>query len=194
MKKLFIAVAALGALAVLGYATLYANYRYQEHQALYGKVRKEWKNAAIGTVANLANDPRWLTNEISAIEAAPHVPEGGGIPEWVSQNLILTSSGQWIVYTNVCCKENARIRDLFIGRGSDGKWYHSDFHFCVKMVTFTVWPFPEPNNIQQFAQWCSLAEFDGHSDDCLKPTWDRKVPKVIRDQNGHIRDGNDRPR
>jgi hypothetical protein len=194
MKKLFIAIAATGALAALIFGALCAHFGYSEHQALYGKARKEWKNAAIATVGMLAKDSRWVTNQISAITTAPQVPEWAGIPEWLSPNLILTSNGQWLVYTNVCNKENAGIRDLFIARGSDGKWYHSDFHFCVKMITFAVWPFPKPENIQQFAQWCSLREFDGHTDDCLKPTWDRKTPKVIRDQNGRIRDGSDRPR
>jgi hypothetical protein len=194
MKKILIAIVVLGGLAALGYAIFYARPRHQVPQDLYSQPRRQWKEAAISTVARLANDSHWLTNEIAVVRAEPPVDAGAGIPEWVSQNLILTSSGEWIAYTNVCNKEAPGVADLFIGRGSDGKWYHSDFHFCVKMITLAVWPLPKPDNIKQFAQWCSLREFDGHSDDCLKPTWDRKTPKVIRDQNDRILEGNDRPR
>ena len=45
------------------------------------------------------------------------------------------TNGAYLVYSQLCTKQNPRIHDIFIARGSDGKWYYSTFHFCIEMFT-----------------------------------------------------------
>lgn len=81
-------------------------------------------------------------------------------------------NGDWIVCQNVCAKEqNTGVKnDLFIGRGSDGKWYYSTFHFCVGKCVLQMER--QPDSLAQFIDGYWLAPFDGKSDDSLKVTWD----------------------
>ena len=78
-------------------------------------------------------------------------------------------NGDWIAYASRCSKEDWRIRDIFIGRATDGKWYYSTFHFCRGMLTLRVEDRPE--SLDKFITAYSLREFDGRSDECLKKTW-----------------------
>ena len=88
---------------------------------------------------------------------------------WISEDLIVMTNGQWMAYRNVCAKEEARIPDLFLGRGSDGHWYYSTYHFCVRMMNLTD-VVGQPKSLMEFSRTCYLKEFDGHSDECLKDT------------------------
>lgn len=86
---------------------------------------------------------------------------------WISEDLIVMTNGQWIAYRNVCQKEGERIPDLFLGRGSDGRWYYSTYHFCVRMLNLKD-VMGQPKSLTEFRQTYYLREFDGHSDECLK--------------------------
>jgi hypothetical protein len=83
------------------------------------------------------------------------------------------TNGDWVVYRNVCWKEPSRIPDLFLGRASDGKWYYSTFHFCVRMIVLKDM-LGQPEGLVNFRTNCYLREFDGRSDECLKSTWPLK--------------------
>jgi hypothetical protein len=80
-------------------------------------------------------------------------------------------NGDWIVCQNVCAKEQnpAVKKDLFVGRGSDGKWYYSTFHFCVGKCVLQMER--QPDSLAQFVDAYWLAAFDGKSDESLKVTW-----------------------
>jgi hypothetical protein len=82
------------------------------------------------------------------------------------------TNGEWMAYRNVCAKEEDRIADLVIGRGSDGKWYYSTFHFCIGMLNLRT--MEQPESLPRFQTEYFLQEFDGHSDECLKKTWPPK--------------------
>jgi hypothetical protein len=83
------------------------------------------------------------------------------------------TNGEYLVYAHIDAKEDGRIHDIFIARGSDGKWYYSTFHFCIGMVTLAAEVLGPGWNgsISEFATAYSAHEFDGHSDECLKKTW-----------------------
>ena len=85
-------------------------------------------------------------------------------------------NGDWIAYSNVCSKQNRRIHDLFIGRGSDGKWYFSTYHFCINMIALRIRTDIEGahGSLLEFSNDCYLSEFDGSSDVCLQKTWPPK--------------------
>lgn len=165
-KKILLGVSAVIAVVLLAGLGQYVRSRLSPHQRLYGKPRKEWKETALGTVARRATNMTWVATEIAKMRADP---DKVGL-WWRSQKLLLMENREWIVYTNICIKQDSRIHDLFIGRGSEGKWYYSDFHFCIEMITLEE----QPKNLQDFVQTYSLREFDGRSNECLQATWDHK--------------------
>jgi len=57
---------------------------------------------------------------------------------WLSERIIVTRKGEWLAYANSCQKQDGRIPDIFLARGSDGHWYYSTYHFCVGMVVLRM--------------------------------------------------------
>ncbi|HMJ64280.1 MAG TPA: hypothetical protein VK615_02925 [Candidatus Binatia bacterium] len=66
-------------------------------------------------------------------------------------------------------KEDRKIDDIFIARGSDGKWYYSTYHFCINMIALRI--DPQQENLTQFTQTYFLRTFNEGTDDCLEKTW-----------------------
>jgi hypothetical protein len=139
---------------------------------LRSKARRQWKDNAIVQIAKQTSDPAAILKEIEVMKTTP--PDSEWWDTWISEDLIVMTNGQWMAYRNVCQKEDDRIRDLFLGFGSDGRWYYSTFHFCVKMQNLSVAKdikaLGPPRNLTEFSKQYYLREFDGHSDECLKDT------------------------
>ena len=135
---------------------------------LYWGTRRHWKDRAIAHIEKRFADKQWLAQESTQIAAA--VKAQPSSDQWVGDEMLVMKNGQWIVCQNICSKENWRIRDIFIGRGSDGKWYYSTFHFCVRKCVLQMerW---QPDSLDEFVNAYWLVPFDGHSDECLKTTW-----------------------
>jgi hypothetical protein len=57
---------------------------------------------------------------------------------------------------------------LFLGHGSDGRWFYSSFHFCNYMAM--VSGEDAPGGIAEFTNRYAVRQFDGQSDECLKHT------------------------
>ena len=171
-KAILVGIAISFAIAILVVIGLRLRFKYSNQQRFYGKPRKQWKELAIAAVARRGADTVWLTNEVGKIKAAL---ASDGQAWWSSQTFLVMQNGEWMLCTNVCNKEDSRVHDLFIGRGSDGQWYYSDYHFCIGMIALDVLGMGPPASLQDFAQACSLRNFDGRSDECLKPAWDHKL-------------------
>lgn len=166
-KKWLIIIIGVVLMALLAAAFVYPRYWY--YRRLHAQPRKDWKEKAIAEIARRAGDSNWLTNEITGLKREVDVQPGH--PEtWLTEHLILMTNGEWIVYANVCSKEDSGIHDLFIGRGSDGKWYYSTFHFCIGMLVLMTQEY-QPTDLPQFIEKHYLQQFDGQSDECLKTTW-----------------------
>ena len=162
-KKLIIAgAAAFLCVAAFGLAVLVGGER------LSSRARKEWKEKAIAEIAQRTSDPARVLREIDSLKTKPSVDTEWA--KWISEDLILMTNGEWMVYRNICAKEAGRIPDLFIGRGSDAKWYYSTYHFCIGMIVLKDM-MDQPESLTKFRGDCYLREFDGHSDECLKKTW-----------------------
>jgi hypothetical protein len=164
-RKLAIAGAAsMLCVAALGLAVLMGGER------LNSKARKEWKEKAIVEVAQQTSDTAQVRKEIESLKTKP-----SGDSEWdrwISDDIIVMTNGEWMAYRNTCAKEEGRIPDLFLGRGSDGKWYYSTYHFCIGMIVLKM--LDQPESLTKFRSDGYLREFDGHSDECLKKTWPLK--------------------
>jgi len=135
------------------------------------KERKDWKANTITEIARRAGDSNWLASVVRQLKAEMAKPEADS-GDWVSEHLILMRNQEWMIYANKCRKEDKRIHDIFIARGSDGKWYYSTYHFCIGMINAKVEE--QPESLRAFIQRYSLVEFDGRSDECLKVTWPPK--------------------
>src|SRR5688572_26832439 len=96
---------------------------------LRAKPRRQWKDQAITTIEARMRDAQSLQADINrlASRAASSRSTWGA---WVGEDVLVMKNNDWIVCRNICSKEDARVHDLFIGHGSDGKWYYSTFHFC----------------------------------------------------------------
>jgi hypothetical protein len=143
------------------------------HDLPRSKWRREWKAAVIAAVEKQTSDRGWVEKEVSAVKAKLE-SQGEADGGWSSSSLILMGNGDWIAYASRCRKEDWRIRDIFIGRASDGKWYYSTYHFCIGMLSLRVDDRPE--SLAKFISTYSLREFDGRSDECLKQTWPTPEP------------------
>lgn len=141
-------------------------------ERLDSKARRQWKDNAIVQIAKQTSDSAAILKEIQAMKNTP--PDSEWWDTWISEDLIVMTNGEWMAYRNVCYKEEGQIPDLFLGRGSDGRWYYSTFHFCVKMQNLSVAKdvavLGLPRSLTEFSRQYYLREFDGHSDECLKDT------------------------
>ncbi len=157
--------------ALIGIAIAY--HALGLHDPNFNRWRREWKDTTVASLAKQSADSAWVAKEISAVKAklAAQGEEDDG---WFSGNLLLLKNGDWIAYASRCSKEDWRIRDIFIGRASDGNWYYSTYHFCRGMLSLRVDDRPE--SLAKFIATYSLREFDGRSDECLKKTWPTPQP------------------
>jgi len=135
---------------------------------LRAKPRKDWKETAIADIERRAADTNWLQSEIRTV-TAQIAQDRSSEGTWVSQGLLLFKNGEWLVFTNKCSKEDPRIRDIFIARGSDGQWRYSTYHFCNRMIS--LMPEEQPDSLSDFDGRFFARRFDGRSDECLKKTW-----------------------
>ena len=143
----------------------------------HSKARVQWKDNALAQIAKQTSDPAAILKEIEAMKLTP--PDSEWWETWYSQDLIVMTNGQWMAYRSICQKEDDRIKDIFLGHGSDGRWYYSTYHFCVNMQNLSVnttFGGP-PRSLMDFSNYYHLKEFDGHSDECLK---DSRGPTTSR--------------
>lgn len=131
--------------------------------------RRAWKEKAIGEISTRIANPAWPSNELAHLKT-----KGTNDPSdsdtWLTERLIVMRNGDWLAYANICQKEDSRIRDLFLGRGSDGRWYYCTYHFCMGMVVLRMMA-EQSDDLAAFSKTYCLRQFDGHSDECLQKTW-----------------------
>ena len=137
-----------------------------EQARLHASARKRWKEQAIADVMKRSADGPSVTNELAALR---ETSKSGDDRDWIGINALLMVNGEYLIYSDINSKEDGRIYDLFIARGSDGRWYYSTFHFCMNMVSARMED--PPGSIAAFAATFFAKEFDGCSDECLRKTW-----------------------
>jgi hypothetical protein len=161
-KPLVIVIISILLLAVLGAVA------FLQPPSLRSSARRAWKERSIADSAARVANASWPTNEFARLK-----PRSTNEPiddaSWLSDHIILTRKGEWLAYANSCQKQDGRIADIFLARGSDGHWYYSTYHFCVGMVVLRMEE--QPEDLDTFAKTYFLQTFDGQSDDCLQKTW-----------------------
>jgi len=154
------ATAGAAALAVLILVVALPRYR--------DRVRNRWKADAISEINRLAADPKWVAAEIAGLTAQAPKDDGSG-EGWISDDLILMANGDWMVYKNICSKSDWRIADIFVGRGSNDRWYYSTFHFCIGAIVLRFQG--RPADLATFVKDYYLSEFTGQPVEKLGVTW-----------------------
>jgi hypothetical protein len=130
--------------------------------------RRAWKESSIANISKRVGEARWPASELALLKkTSPGA--SGDYESWLSDRLILMENGEWLAYANTCRKEDSAIYDFFLGRGSDGQWYYSTYHFCKGMIVLKAED--QPKSLAEFAKTYYLRSFDGHSDECLQKTW-----------------------
>jgi hypothetical protein len=134
--------------------------------------RKGWKEQAIPEIAKLSNDSKWVSEEIALLGSGEATGNQRIIADrWLTDRMILMASGEWLVYQSHCSKAPPhQVRDIFLAKGSNGKWYYSTCHFCVGMCVLVMMQDVPPYDLATFARQYHLKEFDGTSDECLQQT------------------------
>lgn len=94
--------------------------------------------------------------------------EGG---DWWDESFIRFADGSWIAYRAQCHKVDPNVYDIFIGKGSDGAWYYTTYHFCIGMMMLQGED--QMESLESFITKYALEKFDGASDQALLPTWPR---------------------
>ena len=161
-KPLVIVVVSVLLLAVIGAIA------FLRPPSLQSSARREWKQKSIAEIAARVGDSSWPSNEFARLNPQS-TNEPADVASWLSDHIILTRKGEWLAYANSCQKQDGRIPDIFLARGSDGHWYYSTYHFCIDMVVLRMEE--QPDDLATFAKTYFLRTFDGQSDDCLQKTW-----------------------
>ncbi len=161
-KSLVIATASILLLAVIGAVA------FLRPPSLQSGARRDWKEKNIADIAARVADPSWPTNEFARLKQQSTNGDFDA-DSWLSEHIIVTRKGEWLAFANSCQKQDGRIPDIFLARGSDGYWYYSTYHFCVGMVVLRMEE--QPEDLATFAKTYFLQTFDGQSDDCLQKTW-----------------------
>jgi len=150
-------------LCIVGGGFLYAKLRADEHHA---SERRQWKNAAIIAITNDLKDPDHLKKRFGEI---PNPRDEWDKSEWMTSDTIVCKNGAWLAYRSQTHKVDPKVYDIFVARASDGNWYYSDYHFCIgAMVLMSN---GQPESLDQMKKHYFLVQFDGSSDDALRPTW-----------------------
>lgn len=138
---------------------------------LYARARVDWKTNAITEINQRVQSADFVPQHKAQIETAiadRGNPEGA----WFTDKLLVMKNGEWMAFAGHCQKRDPKIKDIFIGRGSDGKWYYSTYHFCINLTTLMIEP--QPASLPEFIDAYFLQEYDGQSNECLKQTWPNK--------------------
>ena len=151
----------------------------RDRDDLRSDARRAWKDRAIAGISSALADPAWPGREVMELKKNENPDSGrngirdpGEAGDWFSERLILMRNGDWLAYTNICRKEDRRIHDLFLARGSDGQWYYSTYHFCIGMLVLRM--DDQADSLATFTKTYSVRTFDGHSDECLRKTWPKR--------------------
>lgn len=162
MRRSFTVLALLAFLGAGGFAVI----RNQDPDR--SAERRAWKNDALEAIRKDLAAPDYLKRRFG------EVPQAGSFFDteedgWLTPDTIVCRDGSWLAYRSRCHKEDAAVHDIFVAKASDGRWYYSDFHFCIDAIVLKMRG--QPESLAAFKAGYHLAEFDGHSDDALAPTW-----------------------
>lgn len=124
------------------------------------EARRAWKVATVATIEAVDGDT--IRGEIETLRKTTPSDPGA---RWISPKILLMADGSHIVYANICTKQDPRVRDLFVGKGSDGRWYFSTRHFCSHMCALML--DRRPATLHDFATTYDAVTLPPDSDEAI---------------------------
>lgn len=135
--------------------------RYKDERA-----RASWKTATLNQLAGLSITNEEIGKELAALKASP--PRDGN-RDWVSENVLVMTNGEFLIYGFWHGSNSGFPNHLFLAHSSKGQWLYSTYHFCNSMVGVRFED--PPGSLAEFEERYSARVFDGKSDECLQKTW-----------------------
>lgn len=117
-------------LLALGWCVLDA--RYRTYYRILQLRTLSFMDNAITQVSQWTSNPSWIERERATLRERALKDPGHDI--FIADHIVLMNNGDWIAYCQGCTKVDPTVGDVFIGRGSDGKWYYTECHFCIDML------------------------------------------------------------
>jgi hypothetical protein len=130
--------------------------------------RAVWKVQALEQLGKLTATNEIVRQDLDDLLA----PWPDGKPGWAGEHVLRMTNGEYIIYAYRHGANEGFPDHLFLGHGSDGRWFYNTFHFCNYMAM--VSGEDPPGGIAEFTNRYAAREFDGKSDECLKHTWPLK--------------------
>lgn len=87
---------------------------------------------------------------------------------WITDSALYTADGQVLLYKSRHGRSFV-VDHLFLARSSDGRWFHSSYHFCngLNMIRADEMP----TSIEDFCRRYFVQEFAPGSDSWWQATW-----------------------
>jgi hypothetical protein len=139
---------------------------------LHAPARIQWKDHAISLIQQRAAGRQWLAAQTAQLQARSATRP---YANWIGDEVLLMKNGDWIIYQSLSEKNPPHLPDLFIGLGSNGRWYYSSFRFGPDNANLRG-EGTQPDSLLQFADGYSLRPFTPPSNDCLQSTWSPGLP------------------
>jgi hypothetical protein len=139
---------------------------------LHAPARIQWKDHAISLIQQRYNDHPWIAAQTAHLQARTATRP---FANWIADEFLLMKNGDWIIYQSLSEKNPPHLPDLFIGLGSNGRWYYSSFRFGPDNANLRG-EGTQPDSLLQFADGYSLRPFTPPSNDCLQSTWSPGLP------------------
>lgn len=128
--------------------------------------RTAWMRETLPRLADLSITKDSIAMELRELRANVEQEEP---PKWIGRNIVLMTNDQFLVYAYRHGANDRWPHHLLLARGSDGRWFYSSYHFCNELNM--IRGDPQSGSIDEFVSRYPIAQFDGRSDECLKPTW-----------------------
>jgi hypothetical protein len=106
-----------------------------------------FKKGAVSEINSFLKDKKFIPSQKDLIKKKNKDKDEGG-ESWFTENYIQMKSGEWMIYSSSSSSENPLAGDVFICRGSDGKWYESGFKFTKNLSVLIM--FGQPENLKTF--------------------------------------------
>ena len=160
MKTVTITLIAVGAVLLIA-AVVVVPGRLRESSRVAATAR--FRDSAIAEVTRLTADLSAVSNQVATMAKQTDEED-----RWLSPHLVVMQSGEWLAFASKCSKEDPKIRDTFVCRASDGRWYESSFHFCKGVIVLRMEG--QPQDLQSFIRDHKLSELQGRPNHALQRT------------------------
>ena len=116
--------------------------------------RSIWKSGALSRLTTVEQSDPMVQAELQSMKDPT---SESGPWSWAGRYVVRMTNGEYLIYQY--WHRRGMVADLFLARGSNGRWYSGDYHFCNDMAVARF--NPQPLSIAEFASKYALSEFEG---------------------------------